>query len=140
MKVIYCLTFVFLLSCNSTKKATNNNSVSVPNQTQVISASQDKEGCEKNNTGDYCFTNSTKYELKVDVNIFANQYSSSRYSQLLLKPGESKCVYNLFVSTRYNFHAFREESRGEGFMPAMITIDIGEINIEKCKTKTSSIK
>ena len=129
--------------CKSSKVTSPDENVSAKKDTpksESEAASQNVDGCEKDETGDYCFTNSTMYELKVDVFIFANQYSSSRYSQLLIKPGDSKCVYNLLVKTRYNYGAFREVSRGEGFMPEQIKIDNGEMSIERCKIKSSLIK
>jgi len=105
---------------------------------QYNNAATVNKDCEKNNTGDYCFFNNTKVEIYVYDRSWNVPSSNFNFvSNFMLKPRQSKCVYNLDIKIIYKFAAFLEEP--ESILRAN-TFDQGDFQIEKCKSKTYNIK
>lgn len=88
--------------------------------------------CEKNDTGDYCFTNITKMTLNV--------YHSNKYGgfveYLTLNPGETQCFYNL-KSGSYSYVVTKKDGY-VGYRNNWLYT--GNILVERCKSKTFTIK
>lgn len=100
--------------------------------------------CEKNNTGDYCFFNSTKYDLTVEIELgYIDENGMHPYdtnkTKFLLKPGQSKCVEGVSAKNRNHFVA-QYTYMGDFELTQTKTIDEGEFRVEKCKSKTYNIK
>jgi hypothetical protein len=100
--------------------------------------------CEKNNTGDYCFTNSTQKSLIVTLYIpgqnTGNYIQINRFDNVSIKwsneatidSGQTKCFHNL-------------NSASVSYLIRDPTISIsyaenGDVIVEKCKSKTFIIK
>jgi len=78
--------------------------------------------CETDDTGDYCFQNSTASEIAIEVS-----YRGSRLKQALVKPGQTKCLFSMTSNVYYftaNDHVTNER------------IDYGDIIVERCKSKS----
>lgn len=102
--------------------------------------------CEKKNTGDYCFTNSTKYSVVVTLYIPAeatgtylqldrfNNISIRWSTQSFIGPGKTNCFTNI-ESTQIGYMI-----KEEGSFSASSIYFIGDIKVEKCQSKTYSIK
>ena len=92
--------------------------------------------CEKNNTGDYCFTNNTQNQAT--VTLLPTRISDYKY--LTLEAGQTQCFYNLQVQS-YDYVLQVVDglttSRSGRVMP---TERRGQIFVEKCKSKTFDIK
>ena len=103
------------------------------------------QDCEKNNTGDFCFFNNSKNILKVFVTVekiqkpgdFSAYNSPDDY--ILLKPGQSKCIYNITAGAKANFRALIDDSNNPSFYNPK-TYDNGNFVVEKCKSTTYNIK
>ncbi len=90
--------------------------------------------CERNDTGDYCFTNQTKQELTV---YHSNNYGGLNTNDILiLKPGETLCFYN-FKSGSYKF-VVTNKNQSAGYRSNWLYS--GNFLVEKCKSKTFNIK
>jgi TolB-like protein len=107
-----------------------------------------KKECETNKTGDYCFYNGTKQEI---VLFFCNQYTQCEplnfgAEYIILKPKESKCFYDLSDNGVYKFNAFskpehsRDDHEFRMYCTPSALLDQGNIKVEKCKSKTYTIK
>ncbi len=85
--------------------------------------------CETKNTGDYCFTNNSSFKVGVGVGMgqVPNDYV------MTLSPGQSQCFYSL-LSKSYNYNVNKE------FQPGKWNHEMGQILVEKCKSKTFVIK
>lgn len=100
--------------------------------------------CEINKTGDYCFTNKTSKNLVVDV-----YYDAYAASTLTLGANQTQCFYNIaegsknyFVSEPRGMNAsYNIVTRADGTSATPQTYSAnGQINIERCKSKTFIIK
>lgn len=90
--------------------------------------------CEKNDTGDYCFSNQTSQELTV---YHSNNYGGLNMSDILiLKPRETQCFYNLKSGSYKLVITKRNESPGY----TSNWLYSGNFLVEKCKSKTFVIK
>lgn len=83
--------------------------------------------CKEKNTGDYCFTNNTSKNLRVDL---------SNEKSFTLAPKQTQCVYEITVGPmRYSI--YESESRGYDFGGGPRPYNArGEVYIEQCKSKT----
>lgn len=90
------------------------------------SSSKSKDpNCQRNNTGDYCFKNSTKDKVVVTL----------RNWKITLQPAQSQCYFSkLSGSYTYNIKPINEQNR---YGPE---IAVGNAFVETCKTKTFVIK
>jgi hypothetical protein len=107
---------------------TNQTSQTINTDSSIVNKTVNQD-CEKNNTGDYCFYNSS--EGKVILRIYGKYGTDDILTSLSLNPKESKCIYGYLVGS-YGFYAFLELSTSSG--------DAGQILIEKCKSKLYIIK
>lgn len=124
---------------------------------QYNNAATVNRDCDKNNTGDYCFYNSTKSNVRVFVDYYTRLvyngeiFGEEANTTFILKSGESKCVYEILANPGKNLHTFNM-NRGHHFRvePGVTTaadifngttiIDEGDFIVEKCKSKTYTIK
>ena len=98
---------------------------------QYNNSSTVNKECEKLNTGDYCFYNAS--DEKIIVKISTSDNLAKYYeTQMTLNPKESKCIYSQ-IATTYKFNAYFFDNITKGS-------DYGVFLIEKCKSKTFSIK
>ncbi len=87
--------------------------------------------CEIKNTGDYCFKNNTKYNVRVEV----FDKGSSNQSSLTLNSNQTQCLYNLKSSSMaYKTWIYN------GAKPLGYDFKKGQILVEKCKSKTFVIQ
>jgi len=92
--------------------------------------------CEQKNTGDFCFTNSTKGRIRVNLNIVQG-YFNTQY--MVLESGQTQCFYNLqAVAYKYDVRQSSGEIAWGGWQLTEYTQ--GQILVEKCKSKTFVIK
>ncbi|MBL0047076.1 MAG: hypothetical protein IPP32_03155 [Bacteroidetes bacterium] len=100
--------------------------------------------CEVNKTGDYCFTNKTSKNLVVDV-----YYDAYAASTLTLGANQTQCFYNIaegsknyFVSEPRGMNAsYNIVTRADGSSATPQTYSAsGQINIERCKSKTFIVR
>ena len=100
--------------------------------------------CEKKNTGDYCFYNAYKNQLTLSFDYYTVYQIGGEirpvHSEIILKPGESKCIYNIYVSYSAKFNAVQIDDPNTTERDNPKEIDLGEFIAEKCKSKTYSIK
>ena len=96
--------------------------------------------CEAKNTGDFCFTNSTKDKFCIKIVLPGNGVST------FVNPGETKCFYNI-SSSNYKYYIVGEPGKKYPMDIVMhdspcsgYLYDTGEINIEKCKSKTFIVR
>jgi hypothetical protein len=88
--------------------------------------------CEKNNTGDYCFSNNTNINIQVVLSVIGD-YGYYHDKKITLKPGQTQCYYDLPCGPiRYYFE--------NNDVNINKTFAKGQINVEKCKSKTFIIK
>lgn len=102
------------------------------------------KACEINKTGDYCFTNKTSKDLVVDV-----YYDAYAASTLTLGANQTQCFYNIAEGTKNYF--INEQTGmnasynivtgpdGRSVAPQKYSAS-GQINIERCKSKTFVVK
>lgn len=95
----------------------------------------DKE-CETKKRGDFCFSNLTKDNLVVSLN--------ANGTALVLSPGQTQCLYNI-ASGSYNFYVMGDRDFGKGGVriygvSQTFIHDQGQFLVEKCKSKTFTIK
>lgn len=111
---------------------------------QYNNASTVNKECEKNNTGDYCFHNRTRFELTIRVSYQDAEGLKNSWVpkdlKFSLKPGDSKCVYSIPAGISQEFNAGYEEASKDGWGGPFKLIDSGNFIVEKCKSKTYSIK
>lgn len=113
---------------------------------QLIAKRLKAEGCEDNNTGAYCFCNSTGRVFSLTVYGTAvtgnNQWTDWAWGpkqEFKLKPFESKCIYGMAAGNSYRFTV------DSTMNPADLAwkhpfYDEGNIHVEKCKFKSYTIK
>ena len=107
-----------------------------------------EEDCAAQHLGDYCFYNSSKNILRLNVaycNIPGNwKYPNYTISStnFILKPGESKCIYGIVASprARNNFKAEKDVSNNTTCFSCFVTVDEGEFSVDQCRSKTYEIK
>lgn len=87
--------------------------------------------CEKNNTGDYCFTNTTSVNIKIHICPITEDFYTAKKLGISLAPGETKCFYNL-VSGVYKYKA-------NGRFSSLESSSSGQIKLEKCKSETLAV-
>ena len=118
----------------------NDNSI----KKESIVSSQDTEGCEKKKTGDFCFYNGYKKQLTLNFYYYTvyeiGGDSRPVQSDIILKPGESKCIYNVYTSYPGKFTAVEIDDPNTKEYENPKTIDMGDFIAEKCKSKNYSIK
>jgi hypothetical protein len=116
---------------------------------QLNNSSTVNKECEKNNTGDYCFYNSTKYTVNVKVNYnytppgWQYPHYTNGQSEFMLKPGESKCIYGVIAnqaSGGSNHFEATVHVMLHGVVSADQQLDEGDFAAEKCKSKTYTIQ
>jgi hypothetical protein len=100
-------------------------------------------GCEEKNVGTLCFYNNTSDEVIIDIyktpqENLNNAWQWGEKETLKLKPLEAKCVYNYLAGYSYKF-AVQIQKMNHGFIQNEV-YDEGSIQIEKCKSKTYTIK
>lgn len=94
--------------------------------------------CESKNLGNLCFANTTAFKLYL---ILDSEITSRQ--ELTLEPNETQCLYNL-VSGVYNYD-FKEFGKPKPpYSPTGEKLPFfsrtGQINVEKCKSKTFVIR
>lgn len=86
--------------------------------------------CKEKHTGDYCFTNSTAYKLKVNV--------SNSSGEVTLEPGQTQCYYDVEEGAhKYNIWSYFMLNGDDA---RKFSNKSGQINVEECKSKTFIIK
>lgn len=88
------------------------------------------KSCEAKNIGDYCFFNSTKKRMEVYIGDIHNTVT---FGHATLEPGQAQCFYELQSQT-YNYTL--SEPPYDPQKPVLF----GQIFVEKCKSKTFTIK
>ncbi len=91
--------------------------------------------CETKNTGDYCFQNNTRYDLVVLLKY--GQIYNRTIASCTLKPSEKQCFYNLNKGPLNYYISVNTKTWTEAVNGYKVN---GQINIEKCKSKTFIIK
>jgi hypothetical protein len=94
--------------------------------------------CESKKIGDFCFENKTPIRLNVEI----RERAHHQPFYLLLSPGQTQCFYNLKTKNyQYNIYKGRKTNDGNDyFYDRAYIIGKGEILVEKCKSKTFTIK
>ena len=113
------------------------------------------KACQKNNTGDFCFSNSLTEKVLIQIQHhktgdlkIPNHYV---YDTIIIEPSETKCVYGLFnrpfsyfvilwkdYIDEGKFNGTERYVRREGYFKWLK--DKGELKAETCKSKTYTIK
>lgn len=99
--------------------------------------------CETKDLGDYCFTNNTN--LKIEVHIKQGNYAFGHGEyNMTLEPGQTQCFYNIHSGAySYNIYEFGKKMRpyspSGAKLPPYFSRE-GQINVEKCSSKTNVIK
>lgn len=148
-KVLILLAFTTLISCSNSKRISTPN-IPIIQQTENITNSQDLEGCEKNNTGDYCFSNATNKEIVIYYYYFEAMGARQISNPIIIKPGQNKCAYNLDCRIIYSFSAFikpTQQELGQYSLDFYLMIgsiapspyDSGNLKVIKCKSKSYTV-
>jgi TolB-like protein len=118
-------------SANNTNKGFNNmplNSNENYNNPETVN----KE-CEQKKTGDFCFTNSSNFDLYVYITYdLFDKYVSNPSDKMTLTPGQTQCFYNLKTKP-YLYYIYDKTLKN-------YRNERGQILVEKCKSKTFLIK
>lgn len=85
--------------------------------------------CETRNTGDFCFTNGTQYNVEIGMGRGAPPVEFI----MTLSPGQTQCFYS-FTAKAYKYNIIKSLPNGKK------DYQVGQILIEKCKSKTFVIK
>jgi hypothetical protein len=88
--------------------------------------------CEKNNKGDYCFTNSSNQTFYV----YIDDSNRSNTFEAILESGQTQCFYNIPAKS-YNYEI--ADKPGVYYRHTSI-LKRGQILVEKCKSKTFIIR
>lgn len=91
--------------------------------------------CETKNTGDFCFTNNTQYLIKVIIGTIAPNYINSS-GEMTLSPGQTQCFYGKSAKP-YNYIIYKYAPNEPD---KIFKNELGDILVEKCKSKTFVIK
>lgn len=91
----------------------------------------DKE-CQTKNTGDFCFSNATNMNLKIYLKPSASR-TDMAFETIILKKGETQCSYNL-KAKNYGYSVYNNDSNSYN------AYSNGQFLVEKCKSKTLTIK
>lgn len=88
--------------------------------------------CETKKTGDYCFSNYTKDNLRIEINAKV---------VLTLKPGQTQCLYDLNAQAySYKILGEKDKNYGQGTSYWGPIYAYGTALIEKCHSKTFEIR
>lgn len=103
-----------------------------------------EQDCKDKKIGIYCFFNNTAEEVRVLIYRIPEEDSPipdawGPKDELLVKPQESKCVYNILAEKSYPFIVFAQIENVK-FQQLSREYDKGSINVERCKAKTYIIK
>jgi TolB-like protein len=104
--------------------------------------------CETKNTGDYCFSNNSKFTLK--ITIFISRWGAP-LDVFVLSTGESKCIYNYQAGNVYKFQAqlnnpkdYNNGYRAGNYWSSdqffLDIVDEGSIRIDRCESKTYTVR
>ena len=85
--------------------------------------------CQKNKTGDYCFTNSTGKKIKIMV-------LGAQSNEFTLDIGQTQCLYEL-PSGVYKYLTYKESEQA-GWYGNLYTQ--GQVKVEQCQSKTFEVK
>jgi hypothetical protein len=105
-----------------------------------------ENGCEEKNTGDYYFFNSTSQSMTIyvynsPIEEKNNFWENDNHQIIILKPGESKGISSLTAGYSYRFFVRITSDTELRLNRNEITyFDQGSIKIEKCESKTYTIK
>ena len=127
-----------ILGINGSNNTTNRGFVSPLNSDEQVNNPEtvNKE-CVTKNLGDYCFSNTSKYNIGVELYIYLDDKNNRVDRTMTLAPNQTQCFYNLpskYIKARYVFKY--NEVNGNAY----IGYSEGEILIEKCQSKTFTIK
>nr|WP_294991539.1 hypothetical protein [uncultured Sediminibacterium sp.] len=110
------------------------------------------KACKINNTGDFCFVNSSKYDLKVRASKMElhtiRPDALFESNDLILKPGDSKCLYNYTAGLVFKYVVdvinFDNSNMPVDYVitPAHLRdiVDQGSFRVEQCQSKSYTIK
>ncbi len=101
------------------------------------------KSCETKNTGDYCFTNTTKYNTRVDINVSDQNAVVLYRNEITISPGQTQCFYQVPAMVAKYFIFFSDPNApygGSAYPRNVPGILQGDVLIEKCKSKTFTIK
>jgi hypothetical protein len=100
--------------------------------------------CEKNKTGDYCFTNNTTVNLKITIS--GRIYMSWKFS-MTLAPSQTQCFYEVpegagdYDIIENDYQQVYSYRMGSGISTSKPRYEThGQINVEQCKSKTFVIR
>lgn len=97
--------------------------------------------CEKNNTGDYCFTNNTNVEIQVVLikessgsapSVYPNYWDIDK--TMLIQPKKSQCFYDITANAR-SYGVYGQVYTNNSW----IIISGAQIKVNKCKSETISV-
>jgi hypothetical protein len=96
--------------------------------------------CETNNTGDYCFENTTQYEVAITLYggtiVQYGREARERFS-ITLGPKQTECFFSLkAMPMEYSLVA----KVNNGWTSTIIFSRKGNIKVEKCKSKTFNVQ
>ncbi len=111
----------------------------IPTSAETYNNNPVNQDCQKYNTGDYCFLNSTQNQVTVNVRYYTpfNERSiTENHTKITLPTGVTKCVYGV-VNSKFSSNHYVVSTPH----PVHISVDIdeGDFSVEKCKSKTYSI-
>lgn len=126
-----------LLGVNSISNNRDNRGFNSPlnSNEQINNPETVNKDCATKNFGDYCFANSSKFFAKISLYVYTTDNKrNDRY--MTLAPGQTQCFYSLpsnYTKSEYEIKYYKEDGNYAGESR-------GEILIEKCKSKTFTIK
>jgi hypothetical protein len=99
------------------------------------------ENCKEQNTGDYCFQNKTKSDLRIEIGTSSPKTRQTGYNEpkiIILKQGQTQCFYDIpagplsyFIETPASF----SNDTNPNYYKAQ-----GNLYLDRCKKKTFIIK
>jgi len=88
--------------------------------------------CEDKNIGDYCFEDKSNKSVKVSLRIHRGGFIYDNFGNMELSPNQTQCFYNKEArSYMYSIGDTTDSNK---------ILGNGEILVEKCKSKTFTIK
>ncbi len=103
------------------------------------------KSCATNNTGDFCFKNGTNTRIQIYIEPIRTDYMDNpcgRYNTITVEVGETSCLYGLkncvnkYMVTKESFNPATKQAR----FASGASYRQGQIQIEKCKSKTLEIR
>lgn len=136
---------------------TTNKGFNTPlNSNETVNNPKTVDGaCQKNSTGDFCFTNSLNEKVILRMirhrSADVKQTNAYNFETIIIDAKESKCIYGLFNKPfKYYIAKWSDYVNEEKFKGAEAKIsydtyskwlkDKGELKVETCKSKTYTIK